>query len=319
MIKFVVRRIVWTVPVIMLVVFFTFVMMRQIKGNPFQVTERAVPESIQRNLDRKFHLDKPWYTQYFYYVKGVVTFDLGPSLVQRNQTVNDIVKDHFPVSLKLGLLAMFWAVLVGVPLGLLSALKQNSVTDYFTMAFVNSGSAIPNFLVCTLLIYFFAVKWRGVFHLPTNGWEGDHLWSIHGWKSWILPAIALGHAPMTIFARIVRGSVLETIQQDYIRTAKAKGLRWRRVVGLHVLRNSLIPVVTAAGPLLGFLITGSFIVEFIFGIPGIGRYFVISVQGRDYSVTMGITVMLSAIIIVANAVVDVLYGFLDPRTRDART
>jgi ABC-type dipeptide/oligopeptide/nickel transport system permease component len=313
--KFVVRRFVWTIPVLLLVVFFTFVMMRQIKGNPFQVTERAVPESIQRNLDRKFHLDKPWYTQYAYYVKGVFTFDLGPSLVQRNQTVNDIIKEHFPVSLRLGMLAMAWALIVGIPLGVLSALKQNSITDYLTMAFVNSGSAIPNFLVATLLIYFFAVKWRSVFDLPTNGWDNG----VDGWKTWILPAAALGHAPMTIFARIVRGSVLETIQQDYIRTAKAKGLRWRRVVGLHILRNSLIPVVTAAAPLLGFLITGSFIVEFIFGIPGIGRYFVISVTGRDYSVTMGITVMLSAIIIAANMVVDILYGYLDPRTRDART
>jgi ABC-type dipeptide/oligopeptide/nickel transport system permease component len=318
MLAFIVRRAVWTLPVLVLVIFFTFMMMRQIKGNPFQVTERAVPASIQRNLDRKYHLDKPWYTQYLYYVKGVFTFDLGPSLVQRNQSVNDIIKEHFPVSLKLGLLAIFWAVLVGVPLGVLSALKQNSVTDYFTMAFVNSGSAIPNFLVCTLLIYFCAVRWRGVFHLPTNGWEGS-FWSVGGWRSWVLPAIALGHAPMTYFARIVRGSMLETLSQDYIRTAKAKGLRWRRVVGLHVLRNSLIPAVTATAPLLGFLVAGSFIVEFIFGIPGIGRYFVISVQGRDYSVTMGITVMLSAIIIVANLMVDVLYGFLDPRTREVRT
>jgi oligopeptide transport system permease protein len=318
LLKFVVRRFVWTLPVVLLVIFFTFVMMRQIKGNPFQVTERAVPASIQRNLDRKYHLDKPWYTQYFYYVEGVFKADLGPSLVQRNQSVNDIIKEHFPVSLKLGILAMFWAVLVGVPLGVVSALKQNTIWDYVTMAFVNSGSAIPNFLVSTLLIYFFAVKWRGIFHLPTNGWEGN-FWSLSGWRSWILPAAALGHAPMTIFARIVRGSVLETIHQDYIRTAKAKGLRWRRVVGLHILRNSLIPAVTASAPLLGFLITGSFIVEFIFGIPGIGRYFVTSISGRDYSVTMGITVMLSAIIIVANMVVDILYGFLDPRTRDART
>src|SRR3954466_669100 len=237
MVKFVIRRIIWTIPVILLVVLFTFVMMRQIKGNPFQVTERAVPASIQRNLDRKYHLDKPWYTQYLYYVKGVIKFDLGPSLVQRNQTVNDIVREHFPVSLKLGFLAMIWAVIVGVPLGVLSALKQNTIWDYVTMTFVNSGSAVPNFLVSTLLIYFFAVKWRGATHFPTNGWGGDHFYSISGWRSWILPAAALGPAPMTIFARIGRGSVLETIQQDYIRTAKAKGLRWRRVVGLHVLRN----------------------------------------------------------------------------------
>jgi ABC-type dipeptide/oligopeptide/nickel transport system permease component len=231
--------------------------------------------------------------------------------VQRNQNVNDIVREHFPVSLKLGGLAMLWAVLLGIPLGVLAALKQNGWIDYVTMGFVNSGYALPNFLVATLLIYFFAVKWGHTTGLPTNGWNGP--------SSWILPAIALGHAPMTTFARIVRGSMLETLQQDYIRTAKAKGLRWRRVIGLHVLRNSLIPAVTAAGPLLGFLITGSFIVELIFGIPGIGRYFVISVTGRDYSVTMGITVLLSGIIILANLVVDVLYGYLDPRTRDART
>jgi len=311
MLKFIVRRALWTIPVVLLVVFMTFVMMRQIKGNPFQVTERAVPVSIQRNLDRKYHLNKPWYTQYLYYVKGVFTADLGPSLVQRNQGVNDIIKEHFPVSLKLGGLAMLWAVVFGIPLGIIAALKQNSVFDYAVMTVVNSGYAIPNFLIATLLIYFFALKWRVYTPFPTNGWGGP--------SSWVLPAIALGHAPMTFFARIVRGSMLETLQQDYIRTAKAKGLRWRRVVGLHVLRNSLIPAVTAAAPLLGFLITGSFIVETIFGIPGIGKYFVTSVTGRDYSVTMGITIMLSLIIIVANLVVDILYGYLDPRTRDVRT
>ena len=311
MIKFIVRRVVWTVPVILLVVLMTFLMMRQIKGNPFRTTERAVPVSIQRNLERKYHLDQPWYVQYAYYVRGIATADLGPSLVLQDRSVNDVIKDHFPVSMKLGLFAMIWAVVLGIPLGVISALKQNSITDYATMAFVNAGYALPNFLISTMLIYFFAVRWRGWTHLPTNG--------IESWDSWILPSIALGHAPMTVFARIVRGSMLETLQQDYIRTAKAKGLRWRRVVGLHVLRNSLIPAVTAAAPLLGFLITGSFIVESIFGIPGIGRYFVISVTGRDYSVTMGITVMLSLIIIVANMAVDILYGYLDPRTRDVRT
>ena len=311
MLKFVLRRVAWTIPVILLVILMTFVMMRQIKGNPFQTTERAVPVSIQRNLDRKYHLDKPWYIQYAYYVKGVFTFDLGPSLVQRNQSVNDVIKEHFPISLKLGGLAMLWAILIGIPLGIIAALKQNTPFDYAVMAVVNAGYAIPNFLIATLLIYFFAVKWRAHTPFPTNGWAG--------WQSWVLPAAALGHAPMTFFARIVRGSMLETLQQDYIRTAKAKGLRWRRVVGLHVLRNSLIPAVTAAAPLLGFLITGSFIVEFIFGIPGIGRYFVNSVTGRDYSVTMGITILLSMIIIVANLVVDILYLYLDPRTRDVRT
>jgi ABC-type dipeptide/oligopeptide/nickel transport system permease component len=309
--KFIIRRIVWTIPVILLVILMTFAMMRMIKGNPFRNTERAVPTSIQRNLERKFNLDKPWYLQYVYYVKGVATFDLGPSLVQRNQDVNDVIKQHFPVSLKLGLLAMMWAVMLGIPLGIIAALKQNTYFDYLAMGFVNMGYALPNFLISTLLIYFFALRLKDYTGLPTNGWGG--------WRYWILPAIALGHAPMTVFARVVRGAMLETLQQDYIRTAKAKGLRWRRVVGLHVLRNSLIPAVTAAAPLIGFLITGSFIVEYIFGIPGIGRYYVISVTGRDYSVAMGITVLLAVLIIMANLVVDILYGFLDPRTRDVRT
>src|SRR5437879_182606 len=160
MLKFIVRRVVWTIPVILLLILMTFGMMKLIKGNPFQVTERAVPVSIQRNLDRKFHLDRPWYTQYLYYVKGVFTFDLGPSLVQRNQAVNDVIKEHFPVSVELGGLAMAFALLVGVPLGILAALKQNSIFDYFAMAFSNIGLAVPHFLTATLAIYFFAYKLR---------------------------------------------------------------------------------------------------------------------------------------------------------------
>jgi ABC-type dipeptide/oligopeptide/nickel transport system permease component len=306
-----VRRVVWTIPVVLLVILLTFGLMKMIKGNPFQVTERPVPAAIQRNLERKYNLDKPWYMQYILYVKGVFTFDLGPSLVQRDQNVNDIVKEHFPTSIQLGFFAMAFALLFGVPLGILAALRHNSSLDYLSMGFANLGYATPNFLTATLFIYFFALKWRHFTGFPTNGWVG--------WQSWILPSVALGLHPLTYFARLVRGTMLETLQQDYIRTAKAKGLRWRRIVGLHVLRNSLIPAVTAAAPLLGFLITGSFIIEFIFGIPGIGRYYVTAVTGRDYSVVLGITVLLSIIIIVANLVVDILYGYLDPRTRDART
>jgi len=298
---------VWTIPVILLVILLTFTMMKQIGGNPFRHTERAVPESIQNNLERKFHLDDPWYVQYVEYVKNVFTFDLGPSMVLRNRSVNDIVKEQFPRSIELGALAMVFALLVGVPLGALAALKQNSAADYGSMVLANLGFAIPSFMVATLLIYFVSLKW-GL--LPTSGWDS--------WEYKILPTIALGLGPMAYFARLARGSMLETLQQDYVRTAKAKGLRWRRIVVLHVLRNSLIPVVTAAGPLLGFLITGSFIVETIFAIPGIGKYYVTAVSARDYSVTMGLTVILAMIIIFANLVVDILYGVLDPRTREAR-
>jgi len=308
---FVLRRLFWTIPVILLVILLTFVMMRAIPGNPFRRTERPVPEAIQRNLDAKFNLDKPWYAQYALYVRDVFTFDLGPSLVLRGRTVNDIVKDNFPNSIELGLLAFVWAIVLGVPAGVLAALRPNTVFDYAAMFFSNVGFAVPSFLVATLLIYFFAVQWDLV---PTSGW--GETWQPDSRK--ILPSFALGLLPMAYFARLVRGTMLETLQQDYVRTAKAKGLRWRRVVGVHVLRNSLIPVVTAAGPLLGFIITGSFVIELIFAIPGIGTYYVTAVEGRDYSVVMGLTVLLSLIIIFANLIVDILYGFLDPRTREAR-
>ncbi len=308
MTKFIVRRIVWTIPVILLVIFMTFVLMRQIKGNPFRTSERAIPAQIQANLERKFGLDQPWYVQYYRYVKGVAAFDFGPSLLLRNRDVNDIIKEHFPRSLELGGLAFLFAFVFGVLLGAVSALKANSIFDYGAMFFSNVGFAIPSFLLATLFIYFFALEWDLGF--PTSGWTT--------WESKVLPVVALGIGPMAAFARLVRGTMLETMQQDYIRTAKAKGLRWRRVVGLHVLRNSLIPVITAAGPTLGFLITGSFVIEQIFAIPGIGRYYVTAVQGRDYSVVMGLTVLLSLIVILANLFVDIMYGILDPRTRDAR-
>jgi ABC-type dipeptide/oligopeptide/nickel transport system permease component len=308
--KFIVRRLFWTIPVILLVILFTFLMMRQIEGNPFRTSERAIPASIQANLERKYGLDKPWYLQYVRYVKGVFTYDLGPSLVSRNQSVNDIVEEHFPKSLQLGGLAFLFAIVFGIPLGVIAALRANSPVDYAAMFFSNVGFAVPNFLIATLAIYFFALQWGDVFNLPTSGWET--------WRHKILPVIALGLAPMAYFARLVRGTMLETLQADYIRTARAKGLRWRRVVLLHVLRNSLIPVVTAAGPLLGFLITGSFVIEQIFAIPGIGQYYITAVSARDYSVVMGLTVLLAVIVIVANMVVDILYGILDPRTRDAR-
>jgi oligopeptide transport system permease protein len=211
------------------------------------------------------------------------------------------------VSAELGGFAMLLSLLVGVPLGIISALRVNRWPDYIAQFISNLGFAIPSFFTATLLIYFFASKWR-IF--PTNGWDTA--------SSKVLPVIALSLFPLTYFVRLVRGQMLETLQQDYVRTAKAKGLRWRRIVVVHVLRNSLIPALTAAGPILGGLVTGSFIIENIFAIPGIGRYYVTSVQGRDYSTVLGITVLLSILIILANMFVDIMYGVLDPRTREAR-
>ncbi|MBW3592696.1 MAG: ABC transporter permease [Actinobacteria bacterium] len=313
MAQFVIRRVIWTIPVILLVILLIFVLMRQIEGNPFRKSERAVPEAVQANLERKFNLDKPWYMQYAYYVKDVFTFNLGPSLVLRDRTVNEIIEQHFPVSVKLGLMAFAWALLIGIPTGALAALRPNSIFDYAAMFFSNIGFALPNFLVATLLIYYVALQ-AGL--VPTNGWPRD-FWDFTDPRL-LLPTIALGLTPMAFFARLTRGTMLETLQQDYVRTAKAKGLRWRRVVGLHVLRNSLIPVVTATIPLLGLILTGTFVIELIFSIPGIGRYFVTAVGARDYSVVMGITVLTSVVVILGNLIVDILYGFLDPRTREAR-
>jgi oligopeptide transport system permease protein len=309
---FIIRRVVWTIPVILLVVLMTFALMKNIGGNPFRRTERAVTPQTQANLERKFNLDKPWYQQYVYYVKDVLTFDFGPSLARPGQNVNRYVKEQFPRSIKLGILAFLWAIVLGLPAGIIAALRPNSIWDYGVMFFSNVGFAVPSFLVATLLIYYFSVKLGWV---PTSGWPLG-VWELD--SRVILPSFALGLLPMAFFARLVRGAMLETFQQDYVRTARAKGLRYRRVVGMHVLRNSLIPVVTAAGPLLGFLVTGSFVIEFIFSIPGIGKGFIDGVRNRDYALVMALTVLLSLVIIVANLVVDILYGFLDPRTREAR-
>jgi ABC-type dipeptide/oligopeptide/nickel transport system permease component len=313
MAAFIIRRIIWTIPVILLVILMIFLMMRQIEGNPFQRTERAVPPQVQANLERKFNLDEPVWMQYLLYVKGVFTLDLGPSLIARDRDVMDIVQEHFPRSLKLGLLAFLWAIIFGVPAGIIAALKPNTTYDYVLMFGSSIGFALPSFFIATLLIYYFALK---VNVFPTNGWPLG-FWQVD--SRVVLPSLALGLFPMAYFARLTRGSMLETMQQDYVRTARAKGLRWKTIVTRHVFRNSLIPVVTATAPLFGLIITGTFIIEVIFSIPGIGRYFVSSVSARDYSVVMGITVLTSIIIILMNLMVDIAYGFLDPRTRATKS
>src|SRR4026208_1692827 len=217
MATFIIRRIIWTIPVILLVIFMTFVMMKQIGGNPFRKTERNVPPAIQSNLERKFNLDKPWDPQYVHYVQAVATFDLGPSMSQRTRTVNDIIKDGFPKSLKLGILAFLWAVVLGIPLGVLAALKPNSIFDYFAMFFSTIGFALPSFFVATLLIYYVALK-SGL--VPTNGWpQGFFQFD----DRIILPSFALGLFPMAYFARLVRGSMLETMQPDSVRTGGVQG------------------------------------------------------------------------------------------------
>jgi ABC-type dipeptide/oligopeptide/nickel transport system permease component len=303
---FVLRRVLWTIPVLLLVILFTFLLVRAIATGPFS------PENAPPAFRHEFHFDKPWYEQYAFYVKGVFTLDLGPSLTSR-RPVNDIVAQQYPNSLLLGLLALTWAAGIGIPAGVIAALRPGSVLDFTVMGLSTVGWAFPNFFVATLLIYYFSVK-LGWF--PTSGWPDEH-WTLD--RSVVLPSLTLSLMPMAWFARLVRGAMLETMGQDYVRAARAKGLRGEQVIVRHVLKNSLFPLVTAAGPIIGFLITGSFVVEWIFSIPGIGRYFITAAFARDWFLVQGITVVLSVTIIVANLLVDLAYFALDPRTRDARS
>ncbi len=315
MIGFVARRVLWTIPTLLVVVLIAFLMVRAIGGNPFihgpiglpgNTPETFQPEVLPEVLEAKYHFSDPWYVHYLRYVGGIFTLDLGPSTQFPNREVSDIIAAQAPRSLLLGALALSWALLVGVPAGVLAALRANSWLDYALTGVASVALALPNFLVGTFLIYILSVRF-GL--LPTSGWGT--------WKHMLMPALALGLLPLGYVIRIVRATMLETLAQDYVRAARAKGLTRRRVVWRHVVRNSLIPLVTVAGPMLGLIIAGAFVIENIFSIPGIGRYFVVAVQARDDGLVMGLTVLITLTIIVANLVADVLYAFLDPRVRAA--
>jgi ABC-type dipeptide/oligopeptide/nickel transport system permease component len=236
-----------------------------------------------------------------------VTLDFGPSLSFRNVRVNDLIKELAPRSLELAALSFLWAFALGIPMAVLAALRPGSAFDVGARIFSSVGFALPNFFVATLLVYYLSVK-LGV--LPTSGWTD-------GWKHKVLPSFTLGLVPMAYCVRLLRASLLETLELDYIRMARAKGLSRSRVVLKHALRNSLIPLVTVSGPLLGYLITGSFVIENIFAVPGVARFYVASVLARDYTVVLGLTVMLALLIVFVNLVVDVAHRMLDPRLQDA--
>jgi oligopeptide transport system permease protein len=318
---FVVRRVLWTIPILWVVVTIVFFMMRSIGGDPFRhgpllgLSSNAwvkygdyQPEAIRENQRERYGLDLPWYEQYANYLRGVGTLDFGPSFSFRNVRVNELIKELAPRSLELTGLAFLWALLVGAPLGVLAALKPDSGFDYGARLFSTLGLALPNFLVATVAVYYLSVK-LGL--LPTSGWTAS-------WKHKLLPSFTLGLLPMAYCVRLLRASMLETLQLDYVRVARAKGLRLWQVVVRHTLRNSLVPLVTVLGPLLGYMITGSFVVENIFAVPGVARYYVASVLARDYTVIMGLTVMLAVIIVFANLAVDVVQRALDPRLREGR-
>jgi ABC-type dipeptide/oligopeptide/nickel transport system permease component len=303
---YLIRRVLSVIPSMLLVYTIVFALIHLTPGNPWDNVDKPYPAEVLQNLEAKYHLSDPLWKQYVDYLGGVVTrFDFGPSY-KRTLTANDILAQFLPVSLQLGAVAFVLAFIVGIALGIVSAVRQNSLVDHIAMFFSVFGVATPSFVVTTLMVILFAVTLHLV---PTSGWEG--IFS----KDIIIPAVALALGPTAVLARFARASMLETIRMDYVRTARSKGLAEIRVLLGHALPNALIPVVTISGVILADLITGSFFVEAICGVPGIGRYFVSTVQDRDYPVLMAVTLVYALIIWIMNLVADVSYAAIDPRVR----
>ncbi len=301
--SFYLKRIVSMLITIILITTLTFTMMHSIPGGPF-TRERPVPPEIMRALNAKYNLDDPLPIQYLNYMKGLVTFDLGPSYSKIGTSVNDLIISGFPASAKIGLIASALIVVLGIPLGVISALKQNSPLDYFVMFLATIGITVPSFVIATVIIYFFAGKlgWIPSFGLNTPA-------------SYIGPVVALAGYSLSFVTRLTRSSMLEVLRQDYIVTARANGIKEFTVIMKHAVRNALIPVVTYIGPMIAAILTGSFVIEKIFAIPGIGRHFVESVSNRDYTTIMGITVFYAVFYLIMIFLVDVAYALIDPRIK----
>ena len=300
------RRLLESIPTLIILIAVTFFMMRVAPGGPFDSEKRLAPE-IEANLRAAYHLDEPLYQQFGRYLLGVAQGDFGPSLKYRDRSVTELIAGGFPVSLKLGGLAMLIAVFGGVTLGSIAALRQNRRTDYATMAVAMTGISVPNFVLAPLLVLVFAVNlgW-----LPAGG-LGDG-----GWRNLLLPVITLALTQVAYIARLTRGSMIEVLRSNYIRTARAQGLSTLTIVLRHALKPAIVPVVSYLGPATAGLITGSVVIEQIFGLPGLGRYFVQGALNRDYTLVLGIVVFYGALIIFFNFLVDLAYGWLDPRSRE---
>ncbi len=304
MVTIAIRRILALFPVLFVISIVTFLLMHSVPGSPFATEDKPLPPQIKANLDAYYGLDRPLVTQYLSYMGNVLRGDLGPSYLQRNRTVNDIIRQHLPPSAVLGMLALGVALALGVPIGVLSAVKQNTALDYLGMFVAIAGVSVPAMTLGPLLIWGFALE---------LGWLPVARWGT--WQQAVLPSITLGLGSAAILARLTRASMLQTIHQDFIRTARSKGLSEQRVITKHALRNALVPVITVIGPLFAALVTGSMVVEQIFAIPGLGRYFVDSVASRDYPVIMGTTLLYAVVLVLSNLVVDLSYNLIDPRMR----
>lgn len=305
MLRYTLKRLFMMVLTVWIIATLTFILMMSLPGSPFNdMSERTTSEAVQANLERHYNLDKPKIVQYLIYLKSIATFDFGPSIKKPNDTVNDLIGRGFPISAELGIVALTVAVISGILLGIFAALKHNGVIDYMAMTFAVLGISIPNFVLATLLIQQLAVNW-GIF--PVATWESPmHM---------VLPTIALATGPMAIIARLTRSSMLEVLTQDYIKMAKAKGLSPFKIIFKHAIKNALMPVVTILGTMIAGILTGTFVIERIFAIPGMGQYFVNSINERDYPVIMGVTVFYSMFLVIMLFIVDIAYGILDPRIK----
>jgi len=310
MTSYALRRILGAIPTLLIIITLAFFMMRLAPGGPFD-SQRRLPPEIEHNVEAAYHLDRPIYEQYFMYLGQLAHGDLGPSYKNKDFTVTQLIEDGLPVSAKLGLSAIALALFFGIGLGVMSALHQNRLSDHAIMSVAMFGITVPTFVTAPLLTLLFGVYGLRVFNidisLPVGGWNGGAL------RNMILPVTVLALPQIAIIARLVRGSMVEVLHSNYIRTARAKGLPGHRIVTRHALRAALLPLVSYLGPAVAQLVTGSLIVEQIFGLPGIGRYFVLAALNRDYTLVLGVVIFYAAFIILLNLVADLLYAVLDPR------
>lgn len=303
MVKFIVKRLAMMVATLFVILLITFLIMHAIPGGPYSAGKR-LPEAIQAALDEKYNLNAPLYVQFWDYFQGVLHFDLGPSFKYEGMTVNELIAQGFPISAALGVFSMVFTLLLSIPLGIMAALKHGKWQDTLIGALTALGVTIPSFVVATLLDYFLAYKlnWFPVFGVATL-------------KGYVLPVIALSGFYLAFMTRLTRSSLMDVMRSDYIRTARVKGLPEYKVVFRHGLRNSLIPVVTVLGPTLAGLLMGSFVVEKIFALPGMGRFFINSITNRDYTAIMGFTLFYATILVILVFLVDIVYSIIDPRIK----
>ncbi len=303
MVKYIAKRIGLAIVTIWAVATITFFLMNLVPGGPF-LSEKAISPQATAALEAKYGLDKPLFQQYLTYITDALHGDFGDSLKQRGRTVMDIIKMKFPVSARVGGVSVLVSLILGVPLGCIAALKRGKFADSLISVVATCGIAVPSFVICTLLLYFFGVKLQ---ILPTMGLTTA--------KHYVMPVMALSFYPTAYIMRLMRSSMLDVLGQDYMRTAKAKGLAGGKILFKHALRNAILPVITYVGPLLAYTVTGSFVVEKIFTIPGLGGEFISAINGRDYTLIMGTTIFLATLIIIMNVVVDIVYKLVDPRIK----